>query len=48
MYRELEKISSEIRRLTFRAIYGAGKGHFGGSLSVIEILTVLYLLKLIK
>lgn len=32
----------EIRQKTFRAIYNAGGGHYGGSLSAIEILTVLY------
>lgn len=42
MYKELERTSNEIRRSAFKAMYDAGKGHFGGSLSVIEILTVLY------
>ncbi len=32
----------EIRGKTFSAIYNAGGGHYGGSLSAIEILTVLY------
>lgn len=32
----------DIRRKTFEAIYHAGGGHYGGSLSAVEILTVLY------
>ena len=40
--KELRAISDDIRLNTFKAITGAGGGHFGGSLSVIEILTVLY------
>ena len=39
---ELKKIAEGIRLNTFKAIASAGGGHFGGSLSVIEILTVLY------
>ena len=39
---ELEKTADKIRLETFKAIANAGGGHFGGSLSVIEILTVLY------
>jgi transketolase len=39
---QLEKTAKEIRKAAFKAMYEAGKGHFGGSLSVIEILTVLY------
>lgn len=39
---ELEKIAKEARINTFKAIANAGGGHYGGSLSVIEILTVLY------
>jgi len=38
----LENISQKIRKKTFDAIYRAGGGHFGGSLSAVEILTVLY------
>ena len=38
----LRDISENIRLSTFKAIANAGGGHFGGSLSVIEILTVLY------
>ncbi|MES0341507.1 MAG: transketolase [Candidatus Humimicrobiaceae bacterium] len=40
--KELKKTAKSIRLNTFKAIAGAGGGHFGGSLSVIEILTVLY------
>ena len=39
---DLQKTVSKIRRTTFKAIAEAGGGHFGGSLSVIDILTVLY------
>jgi len=39
---ELQKIADKIRITTFKAIANAGKGHFGGSLSLIEILTSLY------
>lgn len=39
---ELKNKAEEIRLNTFKAIAGAGGGHFGGSLSVVEILTVLY------
>jgi len=38
----LKKTAESIRLNTFKAIAGAGGGHFGGSLSVVEILTVLY------
>ena len=38
----LKDISKRIRLNTFKAIANAGGGHFGGSLSIIEILTVLY------
>jgi len=40
--KELKKIADGIRLNTFKAIANAGGGHFGGSFSVIEILTVLY------
>lgn len=40
--KNLEKIAQEIRYNTFKAISHAGGGHYGGSLSVVEILTVLY------
>lgn len=39
---QLKDISKSIRLNTFKAIANAGGGHFGGSLSIIEILTVLY------
>ena len=39
---ELKSIAENIRLNTFKAIANAGGGHFGGSLSVVEILTVLY------
>lgn len=42
----LQKIADQIRLDTFRAIAEAGGGHFGGSLSIVEILTVLYFLKM--
>jgi transketolase len=38
----LSAIANNIRLKTFKAIANAGGGHFGGSLSEIEILTVLY------
>ena len=40
--KNLKSIAENIRLNTFKAIANAGGGHFGGSLSVIEILTVLY------
>jgi transketolase len=39
---ELQKRSRRIRRLILETIAHAGAGHTGGSLSVVEILTVLY------
>ncbi len=42
----LRKIADEIRLETFKVIAEAGGGHFGGSLSIVEILTVLYFLKM--
>lgn len=38
----LKSKSQEIRKKTFEAIYNAGGGHFGGSLSAVEIITTLY------
>jgi transketolase len=38
----LNKMAKKIRGLTFKAMANAGGGHFGGSLSIVEILTVLY------
>jgi transketolase len=40
--KELKKTADGIRLNTFKAIANAGGGHFGGSLSAVEILTVLY------
>ena len=42
MSQELQEIAEKVRLTTFKAIAAAGGGHFGGSLSIIEILTVLY------
>jgi transketolase len=39
---ELTSKATAIRETVFRIIHGAGGGHFGGSLSAVEILTVLY------
>ncbi len=38
----LENKAHELRKKTFETIYKAGGGHFGGSLSAIEIMTTLY------
>jgi transketolase len=40
--KKLQEIANDIRIDTFKAIANAGGGHFGGSLSIAEILTVLY------
>lgn len=40
--KSLKNIAAGIRLNTFKAIANAGGGHFGGSLSVVEILTALY------
>ena len=40
--RELEKISKEVRRGIIEEVYTAESGHPGGSLSIADILTVLY------
>lgn len=42
MNSDLLVTADEIREMTFKAIHNAGGGHFGGCMSVIEILTVLY------
>lgn len=42
MSTDLQAVANRIRETTFKAIHNAGGGHFGGCLSVIEILTVLY------
>ena len=39
---ELSVIATQIRLDTIQAIYAAGSGHPGGSLSIAEILAVLY------
>lgn len=39
---ELKRDADEIRKLTFDAISFYGKGHVGGSSSIVEILTALY------
>jgi len=40
--KELENISKKIRIGIIEAVYGAKSGHPGGSLSIADILTVLY------
>ncbi|SHF03342.1 transketolase [Clostridium fallax] len=46
MRREEEKFLAEkcnkIRRLILEEIHSVGKGHYGGSLSIVEVLTLLY------
>lgn len=42
MQQDLSKIAWEIRKKTFQAITEAGGGHYGGSLSISEMLAVLY------
>ena len=39
---ELEKMAKEIRRGILEEVYNASSGHPGGSLSIADILTVLY------
>ena len=39
---ELKNTARQLRINTLKAITNAGGGHYGGSLSTIEILTVLY------
>ena len=39
---ELEKIAANIRKKTIEAIFSAGSGHSGGSLSIADILAVLW------
>jgi transketolase len=39
---DLKNIARQLRLNTFKAITNAGGGHYGGSLSVIEIIAVLY------
>ena len=40
--KELEKMAKEVRRGILEEVYNAQSGHPGGSLSVADILTVLY------
>ena len=40
--RDLAAIARQVRRLTLRAIHGAGMGHPGGALSQVELLVALY------
>jgi len=42
MQQDLARIAGELRKKTFQAITTAGGGHYGGSLSISEMLTVLY------
>lgn len=42
MTNELDEIARKIRLTTFKAIAKSGHGHFGGCLSISEILSVLY------
>ncbi len=44
--KELEKMSKKIRRHVISMIHEAGSGHPGGSLSCVDILTVLYFNKM--
>ena len=39
---DLKKISSKLRVLALDAIYNGGSGHPGGSLSIADIMAVLY------
>ncbi|MBQ9685447.1 MAG: transketolase [Oscillospiraceae bacterium] len=40
--KELNIFACEIRKATFSAIHGAGRGHIGGAMSMVEALAVLY------
>ncbi len=42
MIHDLEKLATRIRLLTLRTLLHRGYGHFGGSLSIVEALAVLY------
>ncbi len=44
----LKKIAAQLRYETIKAIATAGSGHPGGSLSIIDVLTVLYFGKILK
>ena len=39
---ELKKFACEIRKATYTAIHGCGRGHIGGAMSMVEALAVLY------
>ena len=39
---KLAQIAKEIRKLTLKSIASIGSGHIGGSLSIVDVLTVLY------
>jgi transketolase len=39
---QMQKIANEIRGLTLECIASIGQGHIGGSLSIVDVLTVLY------
>lgn len=41
-YEELHKKAVEIRKLTLRSITNVGKGHIGGTMSLCEVMSVLY------
>ncbi|WP_419880374.1 hypothetical protein ACN6MY_11750 [Peribacillus sp. B-H-3] len=41
-YKNLELFRDEIRLLTLKELFHLGFGHYGGSLSIIEVLSVLY------
>lgn len=42
LWRHLEDKAHELRRLTLETVIWAGSGHIGGSLSAMDVLTVLY------
>ena len=39
---DLKQVAKEIRGLTIECISSIGAGHIGGSMSIIDLLTVLY------
>ena len=39
---ELNAIAKEARRLAMECIASLGKGHVGGSMDIVDVLTVLY------
>ena len=41
-WKRLEDKASELRKLTLQTVIWAGSGHIGGSLSAMDVLTVLY------